>query len=188
MTRPDYYQILGVGRDADDREIKRAFHRQALRWHPDRNADNPEAERHFRDAAEAYQVLGDPGKRARYDSGRDPAGGDERLAGRGFAGGGLGRRGRGCGRGRGRGCGRRFVGNDWPGGIPRSSPGRIIEVTVDRGEAVQGCSRTISIESVFGRAELDLRLPPGLAHGDVLRVDGIPDGGRELLVRVHVTG
>lgn len=67
MLNPDYYQILGVDEDASDAEIKRAFRRLALKYHPDRNRDNPEAEEHFRQVARAYEVLSDPVQRAVFD-------------------------------------------------------------------------------------------------------------------------
>ncbi len=66
-TERDYYEILGVPRDADQETIKRAFRKLALKYHPDRNPDDPDAERKFREAAEAYEVLSNPEKRALYD-------------------------------------------------------------------------------------------------------------------------
>lgn len=75
----DYYKILGVERSASPDEIKKAYRKVALQYHPDRNPDNPEAEAKFKEAAEAYNVLRDPDKRARYDQfgaeGVDGAGG-----------------------------------------------------------------------------------------------------------------
>ena len=70
MARPDYYAILGVARDADQSEIKRAYRRVALESHPDRFPDDDRAHERFRAASEAYEVLSDPVKRARYDSQR----------------------------------------------------------------------------------------------------------------------
>lgn len=67
MANRDFYQVLGVGRDASQAEIKRAYRQAALKYHPDRNPGNPEAEERFKEAAEAYSVLGDPERRARYD-------------------------------------------------------------------------------------------------------------------------
>ena len=63
----DYYDILGISHDANDQAIKKAYHKQALKWHPDRNK-SPEAEDKFKDIAEAYAILKDPEKRARYDA------------------------------------------------------------------------------------------------------------------------
>lgn len=66
-TNKDYYEILGVDRNADLQEIKRAYRRLALKYHPDRNPGDKEAEEKFKEAAEAYSVLSDPEKRALYD-------------------------------------------------------------------------------------------------------------------------
>ena len=67
MTERDYYEILGVGKGAPEAEIKSAYRRLALKYHPDKNPDDPEAEANFKEAAEAYAVLSDKDKRARYD-------------------------------------------------------------------------------------------------------------------------
>lgn len=67
MSR-DYYEILGVGRDASADDVKKAYRQAALKFHPDRNPDDKEtAERKFKEASKAYQVLSDPDKRAQYD-------------------------------------------------------------------------------------------------------------------------
>jgi molecular chaperone DnaJ len=68
MSQPrDYYEVLGVARDADDSTIKKAYRKLAMKFHPDRNPDNPEAEASFKEASEAYSVLSDGQKRATYD-------------------------------------------------------------------------------------------------------------------------
>ena len=63
----DYYEVLGVGRNADAEEIKAAYRKAALRHHPDKNPGDAASEERFKEAAEAYAVLSDPDKRARYD-------------------------------------------------------------------------------------------------------------------------
>ena len=63
----DYYEILGVGRQATPQEIKTAYRKLAIQYHPDRNPDQPQAEERFKQAAEAYSVLSDPETRGRYD-------------------------------------------------------------------------------------------------------------------------
>ena len=67
-TTRDYYEVLGVPRNASDQEVKSAYRKLALKYHPDRNAGDKEAEERFKEAAEAYSVLCDPGKRQRYDT------------------------------------------------------------------------------------------------------------------------
>ena len=67
MAQRDYYEVLGVGRDADEAQIKSAFRRKAMEYHPDRNPGDGEAERNFKQVNEAYDVLKDGEKRAAYD-------------------------------------------------------------------------------------------------------------------------
>lgn len=67
MASKDYYEVLGLEKGASDEEIKKAFKKQALKYHPDRNQGNAEAEEKFKEINEAYQVLSDPEKKSRYD-------------------------------------------------------------------------------------------------------------------------
>jgi len=79
MGKRDYYEVLGVARDADGSALKSAYRKLAMKYHPDRNQNDPEAEARFKEVSEAYSVLSDDDKRARYDrfghAGLDGAGG-----------------------------------------------------------------------------------------------------------------
>ncbi len=79
MSKRDFYDILGVNRDASDEEIKKAYRKLAMKYHPDRNPDNPKAEEHFKEVKEAYEILSDGQKRTAYDqyghAGVDPQAG-----------------------------------------------------------------------------------------------------------------
>ena len=67
MSKRDYYDILGVDKNASQGDIKKAYRKQALKYHPDKNPDDKQAEEKFKDAAEAYEVLSHEEKRSRYD-------------------------------------------------------------------------------------------------------------------------
>jgi molecular chaperone DnaJ len=149
MSQPrDYYEILGVQKDADDATLKKAYRKLAMKFHPDRNPDDPQAESNFKEASEAYQVLSDAQKRQTYDrfghqglrgSGADPGfqNSDEvfsqfaDLFGDlfGFGGGGRGGRGGGGGQRLRRGADLQF------------------RLDLDFLEAVHGCTKEVEIPS-----------------------------------------
>jgi len=86
MAKRDYYEVLEVGRNATEAEIKKAYRQKAIQYHPDKNPGNKEAEEKFKEAAEAYEVLSNPDKKARYDKyGHEGMGG----FGGGYSGGGM---------------------------------------------------------------------------------------------------
>ena len=88
MSKRDYYEVLGVSKNATKEELKKAYRKKAIQFHPDKNPGNEEAEEKFKEAAEAYEVLNDDVKRGRYDQfGHAGVGGA--ASGGGFGGGGM---------------------------------------------------------------------------------------------------
>lgn len=90
MAKQDYYEILGVPKTAEEREIKKAYKRLAMKFHPDRNQGDKEAEAKFKEIKEAYEVLTDAQKRAAYDQYGHAAFEQGGMGGGGFGGGGFG--------------------------------------------------------------------------------------------------
>ena len=84
MNKRDYYEILGLQKNASDQEIKKAYRKLAIKYHPDKNPDDKEAEEKFKEAAEAYSVLSNNEKRRRYDQF-----GHQGISGNGGFGGGM---------------------------------------------------------------------------------------------------
>ena len=89
MAKRDYYEVLGVAKTANEEELKKAYRRLAMKFHPDRNPDNKEAEEKFKEANEAYEILSNADKRAAYDR-HGHAGVDPNMGAGGFGGGGFG--------------------------------------------------------------------------------------------------
>ena len=204
----DYYQILGVSRDASLEEIKRAYRRLALKYHPDKNPGDKEAEERFKEINEAYAVLSDPEKRRQYDlfgaEGFRQRFSEEDIF-RGFDIGDLlkdlgfstsdifstifggGRR----GRVRYSTFSGPFPGFDFDfGGAPGPQKGEDIlaEVIITLEEAAKGGERSLRLPS----GEIAIKIPPGVRDGQRLRIAGKgrpgPGGGPpgDLYVRVKV--
>ena len=206
----DYYQVLGIARDATEKDVRRAFRSLAAKHHPDRNRDDPGAEERFKEVNEAYTVLSDPEKRKVYDAygaGGPPSGG---FAGGGFAGGGF--PGGGFSHG-----GTTFYGNvrsedaagfsdffrslfgggvggspfatggygDDPfGGTVRQAPRpRTVEasLSVELERAFHGGPMSVRVD---GKA-LEVAIPAGVRDGTKLRLRGQAPGGGDLLLVVR---
>src|SRR5215217_8104246 len=84
MAKRDFYEILGLAKNASDDDIKKAYRKLAMKYHPDRNPDSKGAEEKFKEAKEAYEMLSDPQKRDAYDR-YGHAGVDPNMGGGGFA-------------------------------------------------------------------------------------------------------
>jgi curved DNA-binding protein len=185
MQYKDYYQILGVTRDADADEIKRAYRKLARKYHPDVSKER-NAEERFKEVAEAYEVLRDADKRAAYDQlGRDYRSGQQfrpppdwaqrfggtgsqrfsdvggfsdffsSLFGGGFAGQGFG-----------------------AGAAPPESDAGFLDITVE--EAFAGAKRRVTLNENRQQRQVDVQVPAGVADGQALRIAAA--GGRGSLI------
>lgn len=189
MVESDYYSILGVSRNASDEEIKKAFRKLALKYHPDRCPGDPGSEERFKEINEAYVVLGDRDKRREYDYfgpnrfsrryreddlfrafdfeaifGEFGLRFDEDFADRFFCGRGWKR----CGRGR-----RKFLRRGFNRGFPFKTMGwdrHIYDLPVSQNEAIHGAEREIAVETNRRRRRYLIRIPPGVMDGTKLRI------------------
>jgi len=207
MQQKDYYQILGLDRDASEDEMKKAYRKLALRYHPDHHPDDPKSEEKFKEVSEAYAVLSDPKKKKEYDwfgyarfrgryTSEDIFGnfdfekffkefgvGFETHSFHGFF----------CGR-RGRGCGWRKA-NFFRGAFFQESlkdlPGReeieeIYELPLTPGEAYRGTEKQIIIGKVGEQQRFFIQIPPGVRPGTLLRVVLNESKDGEILLRVRI--
>lgn len=198
MSKRDYYEVLGVQKGASDDEIKKAFRKLAIKYHPDKNPGDKEAEEKFKEANEAYSVLSDKTKRSRYDQfGHAGVGGD---GGGNPFGGGFGGFG-----GNGQSFNFDFGGGGFEdiinamfggGGFRAARRGRDYRtsITIDFEEAIFGVTKTISVEG----EQIKLKVPAGIYDGQSIRLGGkggeapSADGQRgdlyvEVRVRAHKT-
>ena len=198
MSKRDYYEVLGVKKGASDDEIKKAFRKLAIKYHPDKNPGDKEAEEKFKEANEAYSVLSDKTKRSRYDQfGHAGVGGDG--GGNPFGGG------FGGFSGNGQSFNFDFGGGGFEdiinamfggGGFRAARRGRDYRtsITIDFEEAIFGATKTISVEN----EQIKLKIPAGIYDGQSIRLGGKggeapnADGQRgdlyvEVRVRAHKT-
>jgi curved DNA-binding protein len=196
MSFTDYYRVLGIEKGASEAEIKKAFRSLAREYHPDANPDNPQAEEKFKEISEAYEVLSDPQKRAKYDHISSQYQASQRTGGRGawqqqynpqdlgdmFGGTSFGDLlsqlfGGGAGGGTGRGAG------GGPGGrrtrpTPQREPEQVYAVTISFEEAFAGATKRLAL----GNRKIDVSFKPGIASGQRLK---IPAGFLEVTIAPH---
>lgn len=199
----DYYEVLGVSRDASAETIKKAYRKLAHQYHPDRNPGDKNAEARFKEVQHAYDVLSDPAKRQNYDRFGNEAGpagfGPNSGAG---AGGPSGFHVHFGGSGTGSPEAQRIFEQIFGGGLdPEELFGRIggrstrgrgsrrpapetveVEATVPFLEAALGGSLTLTV----GDRKIDVKIPPGIEDGKKLRVPGQGPGGGDIYVRIRV--
>ncbi len=173
MSKRDYYEVLGVQKGASDDEIKKAFRKLAIKYHPDKNPGDKEAEAKFKEANEAYSVLSDKTKRARYDqfghAGVGGAGGGNPFGGGAggfnfngqnfnfdFGGGGL----------------DDILGSifGFGGGFRGARRGRDYRtsVTIDFKDAIFGITKEVSVDG----EQVKLKIPAGIYDGQQIRLSG----------------
>jgi len=200
MAGKDYYEILGVKKDASEEELKKAYRNLAKKFHPDKHKGDKDAENKFKEISEAYAVLSDREKREQYDRlGREAfgPGGANPFAGFDFSqfmGGGA--RGRRAGGGGKRGGSIDFTdifGDLFGGGGFESGPSRggdvQAETTIDLRDAIHGSTLELRVAS----ERVKVKIPEGIADGQTLRVrgkggpgeQGGPAGDLHLIVRVR---
>jgi len=206
MADRDYYSVLGVSRNATPDEIKKAYRKLAVKYHPDKNPGDKEAENRFKEINEAYAVLSDPEKKAQYDQFgstgfhqrfsqedifrgfnvddlfKDAGFGTEDIFSRIFGGfhrqsGGRTRRGYAGGFG--------FA-------MPRKGEDYTMELSISFQEAYHGAEKTVAFTLDGVRNDLKVKIPPGVSTGSKIRlagkggpgVDGGPNGDLYLLITV----
>lgn len=193
MAKRDYYEVLGVSKNASDDEIKKAYRKLAIKYHPDKNPGNKEAEEKFKEASEAHEVLSDKQKRARYDQF-----GHAGVNGGAAGGNPFGAGGNPFGNGQfnfdfgGAGGFEDILSNlfGFGGGArrPRRGADYQTQVTITFEESIFGTTKTIEADG----KDLKIKIPAGIDDGMSIRLTGkggeAPEGGErgDLYVRIRV--
>jgi curved DNA-binding protein len=193
----NYYSVLGLNNGASDDDIKKAYRKLAMQYHPDRNEGNSKAEEKFKEVSEAYAVLSDKKKRNQYDQ-FGSEGFRQKFSRedifRDFD---INEILRGFGEGAGNQFGGGGFGNPFSQGRPSHREAKIPplkkELSISFEEAALGCQRTLSISRNDVLEELNIKIPSGISHGKVLRlkdkgqmsITGSRRGDLHLLVNVH---
>jgi DnaJ-class molecular chaperone len=199
MSKRDYYEVLGIQKGASDDEIKKAFRKLAIKYHPDKNPGDKEAEEKFKEVNEAYSVLSDKTKRQRYDQfGHAGVGGAGAAGGNPFAGGGFDFNGQSFNFDFGGGGLDDILGAmfGFGGGFRGARRGRDYRTTttIDFEEAIFGTTKNISVDG----ESIKLKIPAGIYDGQQIRLAGKggpapQEGGQrgdlyvEVRVRAHKT-
>ena len=200
MSKRDYYEVLGIQKGASDDEIKKAFRKLAIKYHPDKNPGDKEAEEKFKEVNEAYSVLSDKTKRQRYDQfGHAGVGGAGAAGGNPFAGGDFNFNGQSFNFDFGGGGLDDILGAMFGfggGGFRGARRGRDYRTstTINFEEAIFGCTKNVSVDG----ENIKLKIPAGIYDGQRIRLSGKggpapQEGGQrgdlfvEVRVRAHKT-
>jgi len=170
MPKRDCYEVLGVSKNASEQEIKKAYKKLAMKYHPDRNPDNPVAQEKFREVKEAYEILGEPEKREQYDDyGHDAFENGQPRGQGGFGQGGFGG-GADFGDIFGDMFGQRQQAQRQQRPQPQKGTDIILQVELTLEESIDGCVKEVRLPNTTN--PLSVTIPAGINKGQRVRVAG----------------